>query len=354
MKCRRLPATRVFSVMIATVWVMCILCEKLWSRPIRKQFSDESGIRNGKLTRVTLDNIKFVINEPNRCNPTEEKSAPLFLLVLMHSASGNFEQRERHRFSCLKVSEVSGKGTASLFLLGESGDETVNSRIKEESGKYKDIIMGNFLDSYQNLTLKTLMGLKWASAFCPLSKYVMKADDDGVINFKNVVNLLSTTPSSKYIVGHLFNKNRPVRDPTNKWFISEKDYPGLFYPPYLNGIAYVMSGDLAGSLFQVSHAVPLFPLEDVYVGMLLERLRIEAISDPCFIYNNEFNDNLCPYLTSCAVQLKQDPETVFVKCNALAIDANTSCLSVICYNRFAMIRNKSYPECNGIKYNHGH
>lgn len=338
--------------MTVVVLVLFILYGKSCS--IGRQFSDEIVIRNGKLMQVTLDNIKFVINEPNRCVPTDENSSPVFLLVSMHSALGNFEQRKRQRFSCLKVSEVTGKRIVSLFLVGESADERVNSRIKEESGKYKDIIMGNFLDTYRNLTLKTLMGLKWASAFCPLSKYVMKADDDAVINLKNVVNLLSTAPPREYIVGHLFSKNRPVRDPRNKWFTSEKDYPGLFYPPYLNGMAYVMSGDLAESLFQVSPAVPLFPLEDVYVGMLLKRLRIKAISEPCFIYNNDFNDNLCPYLTSCAVQLKQDPDTVFVICNAMTTDANTPCLSVICYNRFAMIRNKLYPECNGIKYNHGY
>ena len=37
-------------------------------------------------------------------------------------------------------------------------------------------------DTYTNLTLKTVMGLKWGAIFCPQAKYVMKTDDDIFIN----------------------------------------------------------------------------------------------------------------------------------------------------------------------------
>ena len=39
-----------------------------------------------------------------------------------------------------------------------------------------------FQDIYYNLTLKTVMGLKWSSIYCSQAKYVMKTDDDIFVN----------------------------------------------------------------------------------------------------------------------------------------------------------------------------
>ena len=46
-----------------------------------------------------------------------------------------------------------------------------------------------FQDSYHNLTLKTVMGLKWMSIFCPHAKFILKTDDDIYVN----VPLLTST-----------------------------------------------------------------------------------------------------------------------------------------------------------------
>jgi Galactosyltransferase len=43
----------------------------------------------------------------------------------------------------------------------------VDSLLTSESAQYSDIVREDFLDSYENLTLKTLGGLKWAAIFCP-------------------------------------------------------------------------------------------------------------------------------------------------------------------------------------------
>ena len=39
-----------------------------------------------------------------------------------------------------------------------------------------------FQDIYYNLTLKTVMGLKWTSIYCNQAKYIMKTDDDIFVN----------------------------------------------------------------------------------------------------------------------------------------------------------------------------
>ena len=70
--------------------------------------------------------------------------------------------------------------------------------MKRESIKYKDIIMENFIDSYGNLTLKTMMGLKWASRYCGRAKFVYKVDDDMFVNVQNLLKYLQ-----QYQVGFL-------------------------------------------------------------------------------------------------------------------------------------------------------
>ena len=42
-------------------------------------------------------------------------------------------------------------------------DPLLNDLVRGEAEKYGDVLVEDFVDSYANLTLKTMMGLKWAS-----------------------------------------------------------------------------------------------------------------------------------------------------------------------------------------------
>merc|ERR1711894_270919 len=67
-----------------------------------------------------------------------------------------------------------------IFLLGQGRDK--QSKIQDESTLYKDIVQEDFEDTYHNLTLKTIMGLKWMAIFCPQAEFVLKTDDDIYVN----------------------------------------------------------------------------------------------------------------------------------------------------------------------------
>lgn len=54
----------------------------------------------------------------------------------------------------------------TIFLVGQSESNETNDDIKKESSLTNDIIQENFLDSYNNLTLKTVMLLKWVNKKC--------------------------------------------------------------------------------------------------------------------------------------------------------------------------------------------
>jgi hypothetical protein len=59
--------------------------------------------------------------------------------------------------------------------------------IEKEQQRYGDIVQADFIDSYFNNTIKTMMGFKWAVTFCPNSKFYMFSDDDMYISTKNVL-----------------------------------------------------------------------------------------------------------------------------------------------------------------------
>jgi beta-1,3-galactosyltransferase 1 len=60
---------------------------------------------------------------------------------------------------------------------------TLQYQIEEENKKFKDIVQGQFIDSYRNLTNKGVMGYKWISEHCMNAEIVLKVDDDAFVNF---------------------------------------------------------------------------------------------------------------------------------------------------------------------------
>lgn len=76
----------------------------------------------------------------------------------------------------------------------------------KESAKFGDIVQESFLDTYHNLTLKSLALLKWVNLTCfhdnqtnHLPKYVVKTDDDIFINVDRLVKVLMEKPYAKLL-----------------------------------------------------------------------------------------------------------------------------------------------------------
>lgn len=54
----------------------------------------------------------------------------------------------------------------TVFLVGQTDNNETEANIIEESRTHNDLIQESFLDSYNNLTLKTVMMLKWVTTNC--------------------------------------------------------------------------------------------------------------------------------------------------------------------------------------------
>ncbi|XP_026882367.2 beta-1,3-galactosyltransferase 1 [Electrophorus electricus] len=235
---------------------------------------------------------RFLINEPGKC----EGAAP-FLLVLVSSDHKEFDARQAIR-ETWGEQETYGEAArlVTLFLLGHSAEPVLNRMVEQESQVFHDIIAEDFEDSYHNLTLKTMMGMRWASSFCPNARYVMKTDSDIFVNMDNLVlNLLrpDAKPRRRFFTGHVINGG-PIRDTRSKWYMSRELYPESKYPPFCSGTGYVFSGDMAELIYKTSLHTRLLHLEDVYVGLCLRKLGIHPVQNSGFNHW-KMSYSLCRY-----------------------------------------------------------
>jgi hypothetical protein len=147
-----------------------------------------------------------------------------------------------------------------------------------ESATYKDIVQEDFLDNYYNLTIKTVMALKWVSTHCSHAQFMMKTDDDMYVNIESLKIALKQQGSKllKSVGGYCWLKGRPLRKRDSKWYASYIMYPQKNYPGFCSGTGYVTTTSMAKKLFDISPNVPFFHLEDVYIGLCLYALGLSV------------------------------------------------------------------------------
>ncbi|XP_074839524.1 beta-1,3-galactosyltransferase 5 [Carettochelys insculpta] len=200
---------------------------------------------------------------------------PPFLVLLVTSSPGQYAARMAVRQTWGKHRVVAGNHIVTYFLLGTTTNQSDQTGIISETQKFRDIIQKNFLDTYYNLTLKTMMGIEWVHKFCSQSKFVMKTDTDMFVNIFHLNELLlRKNRSTRFFTGLLKMNDSPIRNIFSKWYVTRKEYPGSRYPPFCSGTGYVFSTDVASQVYNISKSIPFIKLEDVFIGLCLDKLKI--------------------------------------------------------------------------------
>ncbi|XP_053738984.1 beta-1,3-galactosyltransferase 2 [Synchiropus splendidus] len=251
-----------------------------------KSRNQDSGTTN----ELTPGPFRYTVNEPNKC--ADDSPAP-FLVFLIATEARQVEARNAIRQTWANETVVPTVRVIRLFLLGRTDGElgTLQQRMLEaESRRHHDIIQQDFLDTYKNLTMKTLMGMNWVALHCPQASYVMKTDSDMFVNAEYLISKLlkpEQRPKKNYFTGNNMRNFSPNRNKNSKWYMPPELYPGTRYPTFCSGTGYVFSGDLATKIYKVSLRIPFLHLEDVYVGICLAELRIEPTLPPNgFLFNH--------------------------------------------------------------------
>ncbi|KAF0306857.1 Beta-1,3-galactosyltransferase 5 [Amphibalanus amphitrite] len=171
-----------------------------------------------------------------------------------------------------------------VFLLAELAppdniDQMYDRRVaalQAENHEHEDLVVGSFRDAYRNLTYKHLMGLQWATAYCPQARYILKMDHDIVADVFQLARRLAALPAgvadSNTVIGAVFAGTAPIRETDNKWYVSKEEYPENSYPPYMSGWLYIITPDAASRLVAAGNKQPFFWVDDAFVtGVLRHR-----------------------------------------------------------------------------------
>ncbi|CAH1787327.1 unnamed protein product [Owenia fusiformis] len=223
---------------------------------------------------VNPHNFHYKINEEDICASNTD------IIVFIITATNHFTRRLLIRQAWAGEKMVNGFTIKVVFLVGDSGKLTMNLALQEESAIYGDIIQETFMDTYRNLTLKTIMGLKWVTNFCPDARYILKCDDDIFVNVFELVRHLKVYEMQGKDVKNLIlcdidtgDRATVIRDPSSKWYVTNKEYPGDHFPTYCDGPVYLLATNVGKALYNASLYQPLFWLEDVYTtGFLADKL----------------------------------------------------------------------------------
>ncbi|KAH7951636.1 hypothetical protein HPB52_010944 [Rhipicephalus sanguineus] len=169
-------------------------------------------------------------------------------------------------------------GNKVLFLFGKPSNARLQSALEFESQQYGDIVQEDFVDAYRNLTLKTVMMLRWASHNCPQARFVVKIDDDCFPNLANFYRVMHGQAEDT-IYGELRHRDRPYRESGHKWYLSTEDFPRDMFPDYITGGMYVVGGRVVNLLYRATGQVPFFRVEDSYLtGMCAERAGVARVN----------------------------------------------------------------------------
>lgn len=243
-----------------------------------------------------VSSFRWLRNNETLCKrDTAHPNARIFP-ILVHTARSHFSQRLIIRQSWGSLLFYKKWSIRLIFLIGEAdrGLQPLNEEEKfteqerlldNEQAMFGDLVQGNFIDSYRNLTYKIMMGFKWVLTYCNNSKFVLKVDDDMFIDIMRFLNwrgedlqALTDENHPKYSVPELycstFVGTKPQRCIGCKWYTSETEWPSDYYPDYCSGGCYGLTVDLIRKLYSVADTTPFFWVDDIYAtGILLEEVK---------------------------------------------------------------------------------
>lgn len=276
------------------------------SIPVSKQSNEKSQTRVEKIINETKD-VSVPLNEcsaraiyeaghmvpiPEKC-PNFGKEMDLVIIIM--SAPTHLEARMAIRQTWGHFGQRSD--ISILFMLGATMDSKVETILRKEQKTYNDVIRGKFLDSYSNLTLKTISTLEWVDNYCSKVKFLLKTDDDMFINVPRLQAFTIKHARDKNVIfGRLAKKWKPIRNKKSKYFVSQAQFKHAVFPDFTTGPAYLLSSDIVRKLYDAALDQTYLKLEDVFVtGIVADKLGIKRT------HANEFLNKKISY-SACNVQ----------------------------------------------------
>ena len=170
----------------------------------------------------------------------------------------------------------SSYSTKTVFICGlasTDNDSETNNLLKYESLRFNDIVQADFIESYWNLTLKTIIAFKWVSMHFTKDRvqYILKVDDDVVVRMENLLDRVSKQfdPNREAFYCYEVSGTQPVRLNKHKFKLTNQEYPFDSFPKYCSGSGYILTYGMLKKISDLSHFILYLKFEDVYFTGIL-------------------------------------------------------------------------------------
>lgn len=212
----------------------------------------------------------------------------VFLLVTIKSSCANDFRRKAIRGTWGDekwILENLSVRVKVVFLLGKCNDEDETMDLYKESKMHKDILQWDFVDSFRNLTLKQFLLWQWYTTHCMEVPFLFQGDDDVLGNTVNIVNHLLSTPvelEQNLWRGSELKYGTPIRHNTSRYYVSKAMYPNHYYPPYVSGGGFFISGYMVVRVFLETLKTRIIQIDDAFLGILANAVGVAPINDRSF------------------------------------------------------------------------
>ncbi|CDI73686.1 hypothetical protein, conserved [Eimeria praecox] len=201
---------------------------------------------------------------------------PPFAALMVMTGAGDSEGRMVVRNTWGEASRVANRRIRLFFLLGTVKQQEVQKAVEKEAEAYGDILQHAAPDKYTNLSTKAATMIQWMAESCPQAKFLVKADTDTLVNLDLMIPyLIKVENKGDLALGSRLDNMPIITSEKSRNYQDPLVFPRKTFPPYLSGACYIVSGSLIQKVARVLPEVPRVRNEDTFLGMCLERLRIE-------------------------------------------------------------------------------
>ncbi|XP_029437772.1 acetylgalactosaminyl-O-glycosyl-glycoprotein beta-1,3-N-acetylglucosaminyltransferase-like [Rhinatrema bivittatum] len=191
----------------------------------------------------------------------------LLLILAIRSRPENFHYRAALRKTWAQQDAIMGYLVKPLFLIASTTNLMHMELVADEAEMFQDILQWDFPESPAHLPLKERCLLEWLFLYCNTVDFIYKGDDASFVNPRAIVRYLRETPISRVTVhGNIQTESSVLR--YGKRRVSVSLFPYHKYPFFPAAGALIIPKFAITPLYEVSNWIPVFPLDDVYFGLL--------------------------------------------------------------------------------------
>ncbi|CAL8093964.1 unnamed protein product [Calicophoron daubneyi] len=250
-----------------------------------------------------------VFGQQYPCGTGSDNETKINVIFLIRTVQERFEQRRiiRTTWANSSLFQSCGYTSKALFIVGTVKDDakkvqTLREKLRMEYSLYQDIVQFDFQEMYINLDYEVVSALEFIAESCPKTDFLVLQDDGYLVhptNFLKAISRVTEHQYPTYIFGHVIRGNEPIRNKTDKWYISKKAYPFATYLPYAAGGTIILSLPMARMLGFGLRNVKVRIFDDVLIGIVLRRLKVVPVhSSQIYIQENKWNNSLHTMVSS--------------------------------------------------------